>query len=225
MNCEFCNNIFSNQTSLNYHNRTAKYCLKIQGKNLECNFKCNGCLKTFCRKSELDRHSDSCCKNYDFKINKVKEDYEKQILELKQHIKHLEDKLENIAIQSNTDKQIKIQHLTKKYVKKVPRVQYEEKNVIYIITTERLKKDNVYILGKASNLTSRLSTYNKSDEHEVVYYQQCLNEEAMSVIENMVFTKLEKYRESANRERFILPENLKVDVFIDIIKECVKFLS
>jgi hypothetical protein len=41
----------------------------------------------------------------------------------------------------------------------------------------------------------------------------------------MVFTKLEKYRESANRERFILPENLKVDVFIDIIKECVKFLS
>jgi hypothetical protein len=127
--------------------------------------------------------------------------------------------------EENKDKQLKINYLTKKYVKRIPRTQFEEKNVIYILTTERLKKDNVYILGKASNLTSRLSTYNKSDEHEVVYYQQCLNEDKMAIVENMVFSKLEKYREAANRERFILTENLKVDTFIDTIKECVKFLS
>jgi hypothetical protein len=47
----------------------------------------------------------------------------------------------------------------------------------------------------------------------------------MAIVENMVFSKLEKYREAANRERFILTENLKVDTFIDTIKECVKFLS
>jgi predicted flavoprotein YhiN len=68
----------------------------------------------------------------------------------------------------NKDKELKIHYLTKKYVKAQHRVQYEEKNVIYILTTRRMKKDRVYILGKATNLTSRLSTYNKSDEHEVV---------------------------------------------------------
>ena len=44
-----------------------------------------------------------------------------------------------------------------------------------------MKKDRVYILGKATNLTNRLSTYNKSDEHEVVYYQGCGDEETMSI--------------------------------------------
>ena len=120
--------------------------------------------------------------------------------------------------------QLKIQHLTKKYVKKVPRTQYEEKNVIYIITTERLKKDNIYILGKATNLTSRLSTYNKSDEHEVIYYQECPGE-IMSTIENMVFIKLEKYRQSANRERFILPNELEINTFVDVIKNSISFFS
>jgi hypothetical protein len=47
----------------------------------------------------------------------------------------------------------------------------------------------------------------------------------MAIIENMVFTKLEKYRESANRERFILPKDADIYVFINPIKECVKFLS
>jgi len=32
-----------------------------------------------------------------------------------------------------------------------------------------------------------LSTYNKADEHEVVYYQSCGNQETMSCVENMVF--------------------------------------
>jgi hypothetical protein len=70
----------------------------------------------------------------------------------------------------NKDKQIKIQYLTKKYVKAQSRVQYEERNVVYILTTKRMKKDRVYILWKATNLTSRLSVYNKSDEHQVVHY-------------------------------------------------------
>jgi hypothetical protein len=31
MECEFCKNKFSNKQNLNNHQRTAKYCLKIQG--------------------------------------------------------------------------------------------------------------------------------------------------------------------------------------------------
>lgn len=127
--------------------------------------------------------------------------------------------------EQNKIQDIKIQYLTKKYVKAQPRVQYEEKNVIYILTTKRMKKDRVYILGKATNLTNRLSTYNKSDEHQVVYYQSCGDEETMGCVENMVFQYLKKYREQANRERFILPKNMKIGYFSDCIKKSVEFFK
>jgi translation initiation factor 6 (eIF-6) len=75
--------------------------------------------------------------------------------------------------QENKNKQLKIQIMTKKYVKKQPRLDIKERNVIYILTTQLMKKEGRYILGKATNLTNRLSTYNKTDEHEIVYYQEC----------------------------------------------------
>jgi hypothetical protein len=125
----------------------------------------------------------------------------------------------------NKDKQIKIQYLTKKYVKAQPRVQYDERNVVYILTTKRMRKDRIYILGKATNLTNRLSTYNKSDEHKVMYYQGCGDEETMSLVETMVFKYLKDYREQANRERFVLPEEKEITLFSDIIKKSVEFFK
>jgi hypothetical protein len=127
--------------------------------------------------------------------------------------------------EDNKNKQLKIQLMTKKYVKKQPRVQYDEENVVYILTTANMKKERRYILGKATNLTSRLSVYNKSDEHEVVYYQECPDEEKMGLVESFVFCKLNEYREQANRERFLLPEGTSIDLFSDTIKECIKFIK
>jgi len=90
--------------------------------------------------------------------------------------------------EENKQKSIKIQYLTKN-VKSQPRIQYNEKYVIYVLTTAALmKKERRYILGKANNLTHRLSTYKKSDEHEVIYYQECGDEETMTLVENMVFS-------------------------------------
>ena len=88
-----------------------------------------------------------------------------------------------------------------------------------------MKKERRYILGKATNLTNRLSTYNKSDEHEVVYYQGCVDEDKMSIVETMVFNKLKQYRERANRERFVLPEDSDISLFIKAIKECIEFVK
>jgi hypothetical protein len=127
--------------------------------------------------------------------------------------------------EDNKNKQLKIQLMTKKYVKKQPRAQYEEKNVVYILTTANMKKERRYILGKATNLTSRLSVYNKSDEHEVVYYQECPDEETMSIVESLVFCKLKKYREQANRERFLLPEGTSINLFSDTIRHCIEFIK
>ena len=125
----------------------------------------------------------------------------------------------------NKNKDLKIQFLTKKYVKSQPRVQYNEKNVIYILTTKLMKKERRYILGKAIDLTSRLSTYNKSDEHEVIYVCSCKDVETMNIVENMVFSRLKEYREQANRERFVLPQNEKIELFSYAIKKSIEFIN
>jgi hypothetical protein len=127
--------------------------------------------------------------------------------------------------QENKDQQIRIKVLENKYVKKQKRVDYKVDNVIYVLTTESSKKNNIYILGKASNLTNRLSTYNKSEEHEVVFYKECSTPEVMSSVENIIFQKLEEYRQQANTERFILPEGKDISFFTNVIERCVKFLE
>ena len=88
-----------------------------------------------------------------------------------------------------------------------------------------MKKERRYILGKAENLTNRLSVYNKSDEHEVIYYESCGEIEDMDMAENMIFKKLKEYREQANRERFILPKEKDIEYFKDTIRECIKFIN
>ena len=126
--------------------------------------------------------------------------------------------------EENNNKELKIQYLTKKYVKKQSRQEFEERYVVYILTTPSLKKDRRYILGKTENLTNRLSTYNKTDEHEVVYYEKCPDQEKMSVVETLVFSKLNPYREQANLERFLLPKDNTIDLFSDTIKFCIKLV-
>ena len=47
MECQFCKNIFSTKTNLNSHQKTAKYCLKIQGIEVEKKYECKWCNKLF----------------------------------------------------------------------------------------------------------------------------------------------------------------------------------
>ena len=128
-------------------------------------------------------------------------------------------------VEENKGQKFQIKHLTKKYVRRQTRKVIKERNVIYILTTKLMKKDRRYIMGKATNLTNRLSTYNKSDEHQVVYYQKCNDERQMNITEQLVFQKLESHREQANRERFILPIDKDSTFFIDVVKQCIAFVQ
>ena len=65
----------------------------------------------------------------------------------------------------------KIKELETMVLKKQKREIYTDSNVIYMLTTQDHKKRNIYIIGKATNLTERLSTYNKTCDHEVIYYK------------------------------------------------------
>ena len=175
-------------------------------------------------------------KEFETKYNKIAEENSK-LLQFENKYNILETKFNMLLeeknywnetkdlYKENKSKETKIQFLTKKYVKAQPRVKYDEKNVIYILTTKLMKKEGRYILGKATDLTARLSTYNKSDEHEVIYFGSCKDVETMSIVENMVFSRLKEYREQANRERFVLPKNENIELFCEAIKKSIDFFK
>uniref|UniRef100_A0A6C0DAK0 KilA-N domain-containing protein n=1 Tax=viral metagenome TaxID=1070528 RepID=A0A6C0DAK0_9ZZZZ len=137
--------------------------------------------------------------------------------------------LRNIFIHNNKTKEIelkdqKIQLLQDICIKKQKRTKCNGKNVIYILTTQDNKKKRIYIIGKASNLKNRLSTYNKTAEHEVIYSKEC-KKDYLNTIENMVLIKLDIYREKANRDRFILPIENDISLFINIINNSISYFN
>jgi hypothetical protein len=121
-------------------------------------------------------------------------------------------------------KEHKIKLLKDSYLKKQTRINYPENNVIYMLTTEDHKRNRIYIIGKANKLKNRLSSYNKTAEHEVIYYKSCENEENATLVELMVLNKLNVYKEKANRDRFVLPLEKDISFFTNTIDECIKFI-
>jgi len=119
------------------------------------------------------------------------------------------------------DEEIKL--LKDTYLKKHKREDYPDKNVIYLITTNDHLKNRIYIIGKAKDLKKRLSTYNKTCDHQVIYYKKCINEEILNLVELMTLKILKKYQEKANRDRFILPVENDISLFINTIENCINF--
>jgi hypothetical protein len=134
-------------------------------------------------------------------------------------IKLLEDCQKEITLKDQ-----KIQLLQDICIKKQKRQNYPETNIIYILSTEDNIKKRIYIIGKTKKLKDRLGPYNKTAEHGVEYYKSCNCKEYMNIAELMILSKLDKYREKANRDRFILPIDKDLSLFINIIENCINFL-
>ena len=139
----------------------------------------------------------------------------------------LDIKVKSLKTKDSTikSKEERIKLLEDTYLKRHDRVKYLGKNIIYMITNEYNKKNRNYIIGKAIDLTNRLTSYNKSTEHEVIYYKSCKDEATMHIIETMVLNKLDMYKEVANRDRFILPIEKEISFFTNIIDESINFFN
>ncbi len=97
MSCEFCKKTFSSKSALTYHQKTAKYCLKIQGKDFaDKNYTCL-CEKIFYNKHHYETHIKTCKKeiinDVIFYQEKIKE-LEKIIIEKDILISKLEGSIE-----------------------------------------------------------------------------------------------------------------------------------
>jgi len=166
---------------------------------------------------KLESKLDKLEKQFEIKIDK-----EDIPISLGEKMNILEEEIKEKDIKS---KNIRIKQLEKICLSKQKRKAYPERDVIYIITTEDHIKRRTYIIGKAKNLTNRLSTYNKTCDHSVIHYQECKNEDAMDIAEMMVLNKLRDYREQANRDRFILPEDKDISFFIETVNNCISFIG
>jgi len=132
---------------------------------------------------------------------------------------------QSVSETSVKEKDLRIKLLEDMYVNKQPRKDYPDNPVVYMLTTEDNKNKRIYIIGKTINLKNRLSSYNKTAEHEVVYYKECKDEESMTLSEGMILKKLRMYREKANRDRFILPDEKEITDFVNVIDDCVQFFE
>jgi hypothetical protein len=106
MECTYCKNTFSNNNSLICHQKTAKYCLEMQGLKKNT-YMCDSCDKILSTKNRLLTHYTSCIK-HNQKNNNVSFNLEKQQLLEKiqtleslltkkdEHIEKLENKLESL---------------------------------------------------------------------------------------------------------------------------------
>ena len=110
-NCEFCQKDFSTKGTLLSHQKTAKYCLEIQGKNVEnnSNFKCEYCDKTFTLKHNLNDHISICkekkiketenrdkklIKEHNNEIKKIRDEYRKEMTQKDNQMKKIKDDYE-----------------------------------------------------------------------------------------------------------------------------------
>lgn len=70
MKCEFCSNEFISKTSLIHHQKTAKYCILLQGIDKNTNFVCLKCNKKLSTQNRLYTHEQTCKKHIEDIIRK-----------------------------------------------------------------------------------------------------------------------------------------------------------
>ena len=163
-------------------------------------------------------------KKGEYKIQSII-DRNKELEEEKMRLEEDKKKLEDEKNKLEQEKNKEIKKLQNKVLVKQKRVVYDNRNFIYMVQDEFHKKDRIYIVGKAIDLTQRLSSYDKTRDHEVIYYRCCNSAQQMAYIEKCVLSKLDKYREVSNKDRFILPEDECISLFTDVIDLFVNCFS
>ena len=128
-----------NKSSLNYHQKTAKYCLKIQCKESTI-YTCKDCDKNLSTKQHYTIHIERCLKK---KNNIIKNFEEEKIIDKDKKIKELQDQIERLqselAIIARTaaSKPINIQNNNQKINNTI--------NNLIPITDEHLKDQVQYL--------------------------------------------------------------------------------
>ena len=101
--CRYCQSEFKTKSYLNYHQKNTKYCIEKQGEYGK-QFTCKYCDKSVSSEKRLKTHYNICS---EYSVTHLREEYEDKLEEkeelirdLRQQIKELQNKLENIALKA-----------------------------------------------------------------------------------------------------------------------------
>lgn len=161
-------------------------------------------------------------KTGEYKYQKILDEKNK-LEEENKIIKEEKEQAINTSKKQLEESQEELKKLRKKYVKH-PKEVLDQKNVVYLMTSEECEKVGEYNVGKALDLSKRKESYNHNKLHnfKVIYYICCKNSKLMDILESVILTKLEKYRCKAGRDVFLLPTE-DITLFTNIFDECSKF--
>ena len=140
----------------------------------------------------------------------------------------VEVNIKAIKVLENTikDKNNRIKHLEDRILKKQSRPKYDNsKFVVYLASNKNAMKERKYTIGLASDLTKRISNYDKLEDHEVIYYKAFEDEKQMELAEGIVLNKLYEYREKESKDRFILPIGKDIKLFTKPIDDAIIFFN
>lgn len=117
MECKFCNHTFKTNAIIHQHQKSAKYCIKLQKADLIQKNKCSACEKCFITKSRLEAHLDKCQKN---KLKTEIDTLKSEIDTLKSELKYIKSKNPILPVTLEGFKsfadQLTLQHIKDGYV-------------------------------------------------------------------------------------------------------------
>jgi hypothetical protein len=98
-------------------------------------------------------------------------------------------------------------------------------NVCYLCTSDEKESEGIYTIGKSINLKNRLGHYNdnKLFNFKIVYYISCKTVQVMNAVENLLLSKMNKYKILSTRDVFQLPEGKDVSFFTQYFDYQKKF--
>ena len=106
MQCEYCEKVLKTQSSLKFHQKTAKYCLNKQNKVPKQEHLCSSCGTQFTLKSSLNSHLTICKVKKDLEASSLREESIKAEYEKQKTIESSLLREENLRIAFEKQKQI-----------------------------------------------------------------------------------------------------------------------
>lgn len=201
MNCQFCGKEFSSKSNLNYHIKTAKYCLKqreILEEKLE--FRCNYCNNTFLRKYNLDSHLSTC----KFKKRIEKEENENKLKQLHlQEIENLKNEIDNLKHSHFQE----IENLKQYQIKEIEKInEYHNKILDHL---ESHSKDFKQLVEKAVEKTIE-KTIEKSG---IQYIQNNNTDNSVKKIDNKYLNVLAPFDLTREKVEEVIKSKFTEEVF------------
>ena len=224
MICEFCNKELCSNSALNYHKKTAKYCLKLQGVEIKNNevFTCEFCNKDFSLKHHLSTHK-LVCKNkekYEL-INKIKEELKEQFEKEKEELKEQFEKEKEELKKCFEKEKEELQEFFKKEIRYKENIINDLKVKEKIIRELQYKEDIISELKEEkSELKGQLMTL--KDDHsvlkEIAKQPKHTTNNTLHITSSIDFDNIDKIKD-------VIDNDFNINYAIDGQKGVAKFVK